>query len=55
MKKERNKHFLSEKARRLIPPMQFEVTLTSDEIVETVSGELNLLAESVLKLYETDG
>jgi hypothetical protein len=35
--------------------MQLEVTLSSDEIMEAVSGELNLLAESVPKLYETDG
>jgi hypothetical protein len=46
---------LSEKARRLIPPMQLQVTLKSDELMRAVSDELNLLAESVHKLYETDG
>ncbi|MDR1147762.1 MAG: hypothetical protein LBK66_03945 [Spirochaetaceae bacterium] len=46
---------LSEKATRLIPPMQLAVTVKSREIMETVSGELNRLVENIPKLYETDG
>jgi hypothetical protein len=46
---------LSEKAMRLIPPMQLAVTVKSREITQTVSEKLNRLAENIPKLYETDG
>jgi hypothetical protein len=51
----KKRYTLSKKAMHLIPPMQLAVTVKSRELMQTVSGELNRLAENIPKLYETDG
>ncbi|GHU40195.1 hypothetical protein FACS1894190_06790 [Spirochaetia bacterium] len=50
-----NKKTLTEKAMLLIPASQLEVTLSSKELMSAMADKLNALAESVPKLYETDG